>query len=75
MAATQQRRAPGELRDAILAVLREGAKPMSVQEITAAVTERIGEVRRSSVRSFLNLNEGPGKHFKRTGRGVYKLRS
>lgn len=47
---------------------------MSVKEIHAAVEARLGTaVAASSVRSYLNLNAGPAKQFRRVRRGVYQL--
>ena len=72
--AIKTRRRPGEVRDAIVYVLKEGGKPMAVEDIRAATAVYLGsDVPASSVRSYLNLNAGPGKQFKRVGRGVYKL--
>lgn len=48
---------------------------MPIEDIRAAVALQLGpDVPASSIRSYLNLNEGPGKPFKRVGRGVYALR-
>ena len=49
------RRRPGEVRDAIVQVLRESS-PASVQDITGGVIQLIGDVPASSVRSYLRLN-------------------
>lgn len=69
-----QRRRPGEVRDAILTTLSGAGRPMKVDEIRAAVTAQLGsDVPASSVRSYLNINCGPGKQFERLGRGEYKL--
>jgi site-specific DNA-methyltransferase (adenine-specific) len=67
------RRKPGEVRDAIVAFLSKPARrEASVDEIHRAVAARLsGDVARSSVRSYLNLNT-PGT-FVRTGRGSYRL--
>ena len=47
---------------------------MSVKEIHAAVEARLGTtVAESSVRSYLNLNTGPAKQFRRVQRGVYQI--
>lgn len=68
------RRRPGEVRDAILTALREAGRPMRVDEIRAEVADRLrGDVPPSSVRSYLNINCGPGRLFERVGRGQYKL--
>jgi len=50
------RRSPGEVRDAIVRVLEGRSSPSSVQEISSGVTQLIGEVPASSVRSYLRLN-------------------
>lgn len=68
--------APGAVRDAILEHLKLLGTDASMDDIHAAVNRKLSAgVPRSSVRSYLNLNTGPGKHFERTGRGRYKLRS
>ena len=65
-----QRRSPGEVRDAIDAFLRRQGEA-NVQEIHAAVSRRLtGKVSASSVRSYLNLNEG--SKYERVGRGRYR---
>lgn len=66
-------RAPGTIRDAILACLSEAAgHEASLAEIRAAVTKKLGGVPASSIRSYLNLNVPD--HFERTGRGRYRLK-
>ncbi len=66
-------RAPGTIRDAILAYLSEVAgHEASVQDITAAVGQKLGNVPASSIRSYLNLNVPD--QFERTGRGRYRLK-
>jgi DNA modification methylase len=66
-------RAPGTIRDAILAFLSEVAgQEASVQEIHAAVASKIGSVPASSIRSYLNLNVPD--QFERIGRGRYRLK-
>ncbi len=73
-ASSTTRRAPGEVRDAIVSALRDAGKPMKVEEIRAAVAIQLGgEVSASSVRSYLNANCGPGKWFVRVRHGVYRL--
>jgi len=47
---------PGEIRDAILEVLRARADAMSLKEIEAEVSGRLSEVPPSSIRSYLRLN-------------------
>jgi DNA modification methylase len=50
------RRRPGEVRDAIVQVLSERAGAASLSDIAEGVAGLIGEVPRSSVRSYLQLN-------------------
>jgi DNA modification methylase len=50
------RRRPGEVRDAIVKVLEGRRRGASVKEITTEVTQLIGAVPPSSVRSYLQLN-------------------
>ena len=65
---------PGVVRDAILLYLRRKKMDASVSEISAAVSTDLGVgVAASSIRSYLNLNEGQGQLFTRTGRGQYRL--
>ena len=66
---------PGVVRDAILAYLRHKKTNASVSEISAAVSTDLGGggVAASSIRSYLNLNEGKDRLFMRTGRGQYRL--
>lgn len=65
-------RKPGEVRDAIIAYLGSAGGKATVEQIHSAVERRLGgSVARSSVRSYLRLNEG--KTFVRTGRGEYRL--
>lgn len=72
-ASEMARRKPGEVRDAIIGYLRARKDPASVGDIHAAVEKRLGgEVARSSVRSYLGLNEG--SEFERVARGRYRLR-
>lgn len=65
------RHRPGEVRDAIVAVLRECDRPLSVKDVTAAVSDRLGEVPASSVRSYLRLNTP--ELFARMERAQYSL--
>jgi site-specific DNA-methyltransferase (adenine-specific) len=68
------RRAPGEVRDAIVAALRRRQKDASVGEIHAAVEKRLGKVATSSVRSYLQLGtDSSPRLFTRVSRGRYKL--
>jgi site-specific DNA-methyltransferase (adenine-specific) len=63
---------PGEVRDAIVSALRASPRACSAKELARAVSEKIGGVPASSVRSYLRLNT-PGM-FVRELRGVYRLR-
>lgn len=65
-------RAPGSIRDAIIAYLSEHDAGASVAQISEAIEKSLGKVAASSVRSYLNLNV-PAK-FERTGRGSYRLK-
>src|SRR4051812_41134212 len=65
------RNSPGEIRDAIVNVLRTRTGVWSVREIRAGVMDQLGrEVPPSSVRSYLRLNADT---FERAGRGEYQL--
>jgi DNA modification methylase len=66
-----QRHRPGEVRDAIVSVLSNKSDGASVQEISGEVSELLGDVPASSVRSYLQLNT-PGL-FARMERGQYVL--
>ena len=68
----ETRRLPGEVRDAVVEVLAERPNGASVAEIVAGVHEAIGEVPRSSVRSYLRLNTP--RLFVRQSRGHYSLK-
>ncbi len=65
------RNAPGQVRDAIVATLLESKGPLSVAAIHKSVVAQMGDVPKSSVRSYLLINT-PVK-FRRTGRGLYEL--
>ena len=67
------RRPPGQVRDAIVAVLRtypDGASPSLIEQ---GVRQRIGAVAGSSIRSYLRLNTPT--LFERPARGLYRLGS
>lgn len=66
---TQRR--PGEIRDAIVAVLADQPYGAAVRDIVDALQGRIGDVARSSVQSSLRLNTPTV--FARTARGRYTL--
>jgi len=66
-------RAPGSVRDAIVAYLSTvTGQEASVTDIRAGVSEKLGDVPPSSIRSYLNLNVP--ETFERTGRGRYRLK-
>lgn len=65
------KRRPGEVRDAIIEVLKGRRNGAAVSEIQAGVIARIGKVPSSSVRSYLQLNT-PGL-FARSDRAQYLL--
>lgn len=67
------KRRPGEVRDAILAVLSMRPDGAPLTEIETAVRESLGHAAPSSVRSYLRLNTP--QLFRRTARGTYALRS
>ena len=67
-----QRRQPGEVRDAILEVLRGRRSGAHLSEIHAGVRASLGDVPASSVRSWVGLAAKRGD-LHRVGRGRYKL--
>lgn len=69
---SKQRRAPGQIRDAIISYLDSHEGDASLNEIREGVQETLGEeAPYSSIRSYLRLNT-PGV-FQRTGHGRYKI--
>lgn len=70
MGVDQTRRAPGEVRDLIVAFLkRRGAGGATVAEVVTQVRAQLeGEVAASSVRSYLQLGRG----IERVARGRYR---
>ena len=65
-----QRQRPGEVRDAIRALLQEVGRDATVAEICQGVNERTGrQVPTSSVRSSLRLSD----LFAQESRGRYRL--
>lgn len=64
-------RQPGQVRDAILDFFQKHRGEAAIDEIYGAVTERLGDVARSSVRSYMQVES----KFERTGRGRYRLRA
>lgn len=67
----QDKRRPGEVRDAILAVLGSRPEGASVSEIESGVLGVIGKAAPSSIRSYLRLNTP--EIFRRNSRGNYSL--
>ena len=67
-----ERRPPGSVRDSIVSYLASQDEPIGLNEIHLAVSQRLGGVSASSIRSYINLNT-PAV-FERTGRGQYLLR-
>ncbi|MDD4018837.1 MAG: DNA methyltransferase [Kiritimatiellae bacterium] len=63
------RKAPGQVRDAIIEAVKAAQHPLSVGEISDAVRQRLGDVPTSSVRSYLRLNTPD--LFVRESRGFY----
>jgi DNA modification methylase len=66
------KRRPGEVRDAIIDVLAASPSGASLTEIQSGVTERLGAVPPSSIRSYLRLNTPT--LFLRTERAQYCLK-
>ncbi len=62
---------PGVIRDSILNYMEALDGEASLRQIREALTIKLGPVRDSSIRSYLNLNVG--RLFERTGRGRYRL--
>jgi site-specific DNA-methyltransferase (adenine-specific) len=69
---SRKRRRPGEVRDAIVAVLSNKPRGASVLEIAEGVRGLIGHSAPSSIRSYLRLNSA--SLFHRAGRGIYAIR-
>ncbi len=65
------RKAPGQVRDAILQVMSLTSRALSVEEIAERVCRVIGPTPPSSIRSYLRLNTPD--LFAREGRGLYAL--
>jgi site-specific DNA-methyltransferase (adenine-specific) len=62
---------PRHVRDAIVDFISHSADSVTLREIEAVVVRKLGDVPRSSIRSYLNRNT-PGT-FERTERGSYRL--
>ena len=69
--AARPRRAPGQVRDAVLTILETHPSGASVTQIVDGARGIIGDVPASSVRSYLRLNTP--RLFVRDGRGFYRL--
>ncbi len=69
--AARPRRAPGQVRDAVLTILETHPSGASVTQIIDGARNIIGDVPASSVRSYLRINTP--RLFVRDGRGVYRL--
>ena len=69
---SQSRRAPGRVRDGIFQVMSFTSKGLTAKEIGDRVSQVVGPVKESSVRSYLRLNTP--QLFTREERGVYTLR-
>ena len=65
------RRRPGEIRDAIVTALETRPRGATIHEITNEVTQMIGPVPASSIRSYLRLNTP--ELFARSERAQYSL--
>jgi DNA modification methylase len=72
MSNTNDRAAPGRIRDAIVEVLNDSSSALSPKEIEQRIAETHGDVSSSSIRSYL-LNNTPAM-FTRSGRGQYLLK-
>lgn len=72
---THSKSRPGQVRDAVTAVLSQSTREvLTLTEIEQGVSSILGRhTAPSSIRSFLNLNEG--SLVRRTGRGQYALAS
>lgn len=68
---TGEKKRPGQVRDAIVAVLENRPNGASLKEIETEVSNMLGSVSPSSIRSYLRLNTE--KMFVREERGVYLL--
>ena len=71
MTSNLAKKRPGEVRDAIISVLRGRPSGASVSEIIAGVDATMGRAAPSSVRSYLRLNTP--ELFRRSSRGYYSL--
>ena len=72
MPQTTQRYAPGQVRDAIVRVMKLAPNGLSVKRIAERVDKVNGPTPESSVRSYLRLNTPD--LFVKEGRGIYRLR-
>lgn len=67
-----KRNAPGQVRDAIVRVLKVSTNGLPVKQIETRVAKAIGATPTSSIRSYLRLNTP--RFFVREDRGIYRLR-
>lgn len=65
--------APGQIRDVIVRFLSACEDAVSIHEIEAVVVRSLGDVPRSSIRSYLSINTPD--LFERKGRGFYALKT
>ena len=72
MAQRTNRNAPGQVRDAIIQVMRFTSDGLSAKQIAERVDKVNGPTPESSVRSYLRLNSP--ELFVKEGRGIYRLR-
>lgn len=72
MGSDGQKLRPGQVRDAILRVMRANQRSLAVREIEQQVSHLLGDSCTSSVRSYLRLNTPD--MFVRETRGVYQLK-
>ena len=73
MTEIHSRYAPGRVRDGILQVMSLTSKHLTVKEIEDRVSQVVGPIPGSSIRSYLRLNTP--ETFVREEKGVYSLRS
>lgn len=67
-----KRYAPGQVRDAIVRVLKVSANGLPIKQIEQRVAKSIGTTPHSSIRSYLRLNTP--RFFVREDRGIYRIR-
>lgn len=72
MAIDHERYAPGQVRDAIIRVMRLSSEALSAKQVAERVAKIEGHMPESSIRSYLRLNT-PAM-FVRERRGIYRLK-